>query len=129
MMRDIEIEPNSGSDNDSICAELTFAQCLSNHSSEYHSSIIIDSISYCSVICDDSLLTNICVSDQYLQVFTNGGPQVSNKCCDSFQFFEVLYKPNLILKILSWSQVSENFRIAFDSATDDCMKVHIANDI
>jgi hypothetical protein len=124
MMDDIELEPDSDSDYDSICAEFTFAQRISGQN-EYKDSILIDSGSSCSVFCDKSLLTNIRTSDKQLNVITNGGPQISTKCGDFFKFFEVWYNPNSMLNILSWSEVAAHFRITLDSAIDDCIHVHI----
>jgi hypothetical protein len=128
MMDDIELEPDSDSDYDSICAEFTFAQRISGNN-EYKDCILIDSGSSCSVFCDKSLLTNIRTSEKQLNVITNGGPQVSTQCGDFYKFFEVWYNPNSMLNILSWSEVAEHFRITLDSAIDDCIQVHIADGI
>jgi hypothetical protein len=129
MMDDIELEPDSDSSYDSICAEFTFAQRLLSHDNTYQNSILLDSGSSCSVFCDKSLLSNIHRSKHDLTVLTNGGTQVSSQRGSLIKFFEVWFNPDSMLNILSWSEVAEHFRITFDSAIDDCIMVHIADGV
>ena len=61
LMADIDLDPDSDSDYESICAEFIFAHQFSNHhhTDKHQGCILLYSGSSCSVFCDDSFLTNI----------------------------------------------------------------------
>jgi hypothetical protein len=129
MMDDIELHPDSDSDDGSLTHDFTFAHQFHEDNASYHHKILIDSGSSCSVFCDKSLLTNIRPSDEPLTAYTNGGTQESNFCGDFGGFFKVWYNPDCMVNILSWAEIATHFRITSDSAIDDSILVHIADGI
>jgi hypothetical protein len=129
MMADITLDADSDSDHGSICAEFTFAHQLFGQDNDYHSQILLDSGSSCSVFCDRNLLSNIGRSDHSITAYTNGGAQESHFYGDFDGFFRVWYNPDCMLNILSWAEVASHFRITSDSAIEDCIYVRISDGI
>jgi hypothetical protein len=129
MMGDIDLAADSGSDCESICAEFTFAHQFDTQNDGYHSRILLDSGSSCSVFCDKTLLTDIRHSDHSITAYTNGGTQESHYSGDFNGFFRVWYNPDCMLNILSWAEVASHFHITSDSAIADCIFVHISDGV
>jgi hypothetical protein len=88
MMDAIDLDMDSTSDCESICAEFTFAHQFNGQNDGYHSCILLDSGSSCSVFCDKTLLTDIQRSDHSITAYTNGSAQESHYSGDFSGFSE-----------------------------------------
>jgi hypothetical protein len=88
--------------------------------------ILLDNQSSVTVFCNNDMVRNIRDSKEgnmYLE--TNGGTLVTTKKADLPQWGEVWYNDRAITNIFSYAEMSDKYRITYDSGKEDAFVVHL----
>merc|ERR1712194_84399 len=89
--------------------------------------ILLDSQSTVDVISNGDLLTKIHQVKTTLRIRCNAGMKTTNFRGHLSGYGWVWFYPDGIANILSLSRVKDKYRVTFDSATDNCFRVHKDN--
>jgi len=89
--------------------------------------ILLDSQSTVDVFSNSDPLTKIHKTDTTLRIRCNAGMKTTNYKGYLTGYGWVWYYPDGIANILSLSRVKDRYRVTFDSATDNCFRVHKDN--
>jgi len=89
--------------------------------------ILLDSQSTIDVFSNSDLLTKIHQTDTTLRIRCNAGMKTTNYQGYLSGYGWVWYYPDGIANILSLSRAKDRYRVTFDSATDNCFRVHKDN--
>ena len=88
--------------------------------------ILLDTRSTCSVFKNGKMLLNVRGSDNILRAYTNGGHQISKMGVRDFLgIFKVWLNMNLMVNILSFSDVRKRLRITMYNDVENIIMVHI----
>ena len=89
--------------------------------------MLLDSQSTVDVFSNSDLLTKIHKTNTILRIRCNAGMKTTEYKGYLSGYGWVWYYPDGIANILSLSRVKDRFRVTFDSATDNCFRVHKDN--
>ena len=89
--------------------------------------ILLDSQSTVDVFSNSDLLSKIHQTDTTLRIRCNAGMKTTNYQGYLTGYGLVWYYPDGIANIMSLSRVKDRYMVTFDSATDNCFRVHKDN--
>ena len=114
------LQPNEYSPNE--------RQSMSSKTGIQDTWILLDSQSTVDVFSNSDLLTKIHKTNTMLRIRCNAGMKTTQYKGYLSGYGWVWYYPDGIANILSLSRVKDRFRVTFDSATDNCFRVHKDNE-
>ena len=100
--------------------DMSFAQAHS----DMRNWILLDSQSTVSSFCNPSMVERIYKADTPMTLSTNAGEAVVTKQADVPNWGRVLFHPEAMTNIFSLSQMSDKYRVTYDSAKEQAFVVH-----
>ena len=85
--------------------------------------VLLDSQSTIDLFCNTSLLTNIRVVSDHLNIFCNAGSASTNMVGDLKGYGTVWFYTSGLANILSLHRVAERFHVTYDSQESNCFIV------
>ena len=90
--------------------------------------LLLDSASTISSVCNLDMITDIRETDEPARVVTNGGSQYYDEVGTlDLVPMDVYVNVKSLANILSLHEVTEKYRVTFDSTKSNCMWVHVGN--
>ena len=125
-------EDDNDSDDDSIVIthhhlQLNVRKAMRN-TKIYTDSLLINTVSTCSVFNCEKMLINVKKRNKTLRAFTSGRHQDSNLVGNLPGFFQVWFNPYSMINILAWSNVREISCITVNTAKEDAINAHIGKE-
>ena len=87
--------------------------------------ILLDNQSTTSVFCNSDYVNDIRGADHQMELHTNGGPMISETKCNVKRFGESWFNPNSMTNIFSMAEMTDKYRVTFDSDVEDAFIVHL----
>ena len=87
--------------------------------------ILLDNQSSVTVFCNKDMVNNIHESKESMHLATNGGTLITTKEADLPHWGKVWFKDQAITNIFSYAEMSDKYRITYDSKDDDAFIVHL----